>query len=158
PAANRESLPVQLPDFDRAGLLMRRLAARLIFVFVGATLAAALGTLTALIASRPGKDLLARLLSEQSRRLVRGSLPVGRISGDFLSHLELDSVVVRDTSGALLADVPRLEVGFRIAWLVANRFVFTSVVARSPRIEVTKHRSGRINYQEIFRLGEGDGG
>ena len=84
---------------------MPRAIARFLFVILGAVLAAALGTLTALVGSRAGKDLLARLVTEQSNHLVRGSVSIGRIEGDFLTHLTLDSVVIRDTTGDLVADV-----------------------------------------------------
>ena len=136
---------------------MRRILARAVFVTLMASVAAALGTLTALVISRPGKDLLARLVSEESNRLVRGSVVIGRISGDFVSELTLDSVVVRDTSGALLADVGQLRLRYGLASLLAKRFVFDSVTAVDPRIEITKHRGGRMNYQEVLRLGEGTG-
>ncbi|MBM4186992.1 MAG: hypothetical protein FJ206_06735 [Gemmatimonadetes bacterium] len=137
---------------------MRRTLARATFVFIAAALAAVMGTAAALVISRPGKDLLARLLSEESNRLVRGSVHLGRISGDFLSRLSLDSVVIRDTTGALLADIGRLEIRYRLRTLLARRFVFDSVIATGPRLEIVKHRGGRMNYQEVLRLGEGIGG
>jgi translocation and assembly module TamB len=137
---------------------MRRVIARSVFVMFGAVIAAAIGTLTAVVLSRPGKDLLARLLSEESNRLVRGSVSIGRISGDFYSYLTFDSLVVRDTTGALLADLPRLEIRFQLPSLLAGRMVFDSVRAIAPRFEIVKHRGGRMNYQEVLRLGEGKGG
>ena len=82
---------------------MRRWMARAVFVVLLALVASALGTVTAMVRTRPGRDLLARLLSEESNRLVRGSLTIGRISGNFTSDLTLDSVVIRDTTGTLLA-------------------------------------------------------
>src|SRR5262245_43583516 len=100
---------------------MRRRLARFFFVFVGAVLAAALGTLTALVLTRPGKNLLARLVAEESNRLVRGSVAIRRISGDFTSHLELDSVVIRDTAGKEFANVVELDVKFSLANLLAGR-------------------------------------
>src|SRR5439155_21965515 len=70
-----------------------------------------------------------------------------------------DSVVLRDTSGVLLADVPRIDVDFRLPTLLAKSFLFTGVRLVSPRIQLIKHRTtGRMNYEEIFRLGEGKGG
>jgi translocation and assembly module TamB len=137
---------------------MRRLIIRAVFVALFAILAAALGTITALVTLPPGKDLLARLVSEESNRLVRGSVSIGRIRGDFLTGLTLDSVVIRDTAGVALAEVPRLSITFRLANLIARRILFHEVRAIDPRIVVIKHRGGRMNYQEIFKLGEGSGG
>jgi len=137
---------------------MRRWLARAVFVGLLAVVAAALGTVTAMVRTGPGRALLARLLSEESNRLVRGSITIGRISGDFVSGLTLDSVVIRDTTGALLADVGQLDIRFRIANLLAQRFVFDTVRAAALRLEVTKHRGGRMNYQEVLRLDEGPPG
>ena len=137
---------------------MRRLVARSLFVLILALVASALGTVTAMIRTPPGRDLLARLLSEESNRLVRGSIVIGRISGNFVSGLTLDSVVIRDTTGALLADIDQLDLRFRLSNLLAQRFVFDSVWATGPRLEVTKHRDGRMNYQEILKLNEGPPG
>ena len=136
---------------------MRRLVARVGFVAVLTVLAAVLGTLVALVATGPGHDLLSRLLSEQSNRLVRGSITVARIEGDFISRLQFDSVVVRDTAGQPLAEIRRLEIRFRLANFLAGRIVFDSVRATGARIEVVKHRDDRMNYQEILRLGETPG-
>jgi translocation and assembly module TamB len=137
---------------------MRRVVARVSFVFVAATIAAVIGTATALVMSRSGKDLLARLVSEESNRFVRGSVRIGRISGNFVSNLVLDSVTIRDTTGALLADIERLSLRYSLGAFLAQRFVFSEVTAVRPRIEVNKHRGGRMNYQEVLRLNEGTGG
>ena len=137
---------------------MRRVVARSVYVVLLALVASALGTVTAMMRTPPGRDLLARLLSEESNRLVRGSITIGRIRGDFVSTLTLDSVVIRDTTGALLADVGQLDLRFRLANLLSKRFLFDAVRAVAPRLEVTKHRGGRMNYQEILKLDEGPPG
>ena len=136
---------------------MRRMVARIGLVTVLTVVAALLGTLGALTATGPGRDLLARLLSEQSNRLVRGSIAIARIEGDFLTNLRLDSVVVRDTAGQPLADIRHLDLRFSLASLVAKRIVFSSVVATGVRLEVVKHRGDRMNYQEVLRLNETPG-
>lgn len=136
---------------------MRRLIARVSYVSVLTVLAAVVGTVSALILTTPGHELLARVLTEQSHRLVRGSLAVGRIEGDFLTRLRFDSVAVRDTAGQPLADIRRLEIRFRLTNLLAGRIVFDSVHAAGVRLVVVKHRGDRMNYQEILRLGESNG-
>lgn len=137
---------------------MRRRIARALFVGLAALAAAVLGVAGALVATGPGRALLARLVSDQSNRLVRGSVSIARIAGDFRTHLELDSVVVRDTAGALLASLPRLEVEFSLPAFLAGRVVLNRVRAVEPRIRIVKHRGGRMNFQEVLRLGEGTGG
>ncbi len=80
----------------------------------------------------PGRDLLARSVSRFLDRVVNGRVHVGAISGSFLYDLVLTDLVVRDTSGALLADLPRARVGFRLPNLIAGEFVLGSVQLDRP--------------------------
>src|SRR5258708_33484916 len=137
---------------------MRRRAARAVFVFLCGALAAVLGAGTALLYTPAGRALLARLLTDQAPRLVRGSLSIGRVAGRWVDGFVLSDVVIRDTAGVLLARVPRLEVHYTLANLLAGRLVFTSATLHRPEVQIVKHRGGRANYQEVFRLNEGKGG
>ena len=58
-------------------------------------------------------------------RVVLGHVDVGAISGSFLYDLTLEDLVVRDTSGALLADLPRVRVGYRLPNLLAGQVVLS---------------------------------
>ena len=137
---------------------MRRLIARFFFVVLLGGLAMILGVVTSLTLTPPGRALLARVVPEALDRVVDGQVRIGGISGSFLYDLTLQDVVIRDTSGVLLASVPRLHFGYRIPNLAANRFVFTGVELDNPVIQVIRHRNGRLNFQDIFRLGRGPGG
>jgi translocation and assembly module TamB len=70
----------------------------------------------------------------------------------------LTDLVVRDTSGALLADLPRAKVGFRLPNLIAGEFVLGSVQLDRPVIQLIKHRNGRMNYEDVLRIGKGTPG
>ena len=50
-----------------------------------------------------------------------GQVKVGAISGSFLYDLTLEDLVVRDTAGALLADLPRVRVTYRLPNLLAGQ-------------------------------------
>ena len=134
---------------------MRRRLARLLFVFVLGSVAMVLGVVTSMILTPPGRDLLARTVSRMLDRVVLGHVDVGSISGSFLYDLVLEDLVVRDTSGVLLADLPRVRVGYRIPNLIAGQVVLSSVQLERPVIQLIKHRSGRMNYEEVLRLGKG---
>ena len=129
--------------------------ARLLFVFVLGSVAMVLGVVTSMILTPPGRDLLARTVSRMLDRVVLGHIDVGAISGSFLYDLVLEDLVVRDTSGVLLADLPRVRVGYRLPNLIAGQVVLSSVQLERPVIQLIKHRSGRMNYEEVLRLGKG---
>jgi autotransporter translocation and assembly factor TamB len=125
---------------------MRRRLARFLFVTLLGSVAMVLGVVTSLILTPPGRDLLARTVSRLLDRVVLGHIHVGSISGSFLFDLVLEDLVVRDTAGVLLADLPRVRVGYRLPNLIAGQVVLSSVQLERPVIQLIKHRSGRMNY------------
>ncbi|HUF34880.1 MAG TPA: translocation/assembly module TamB domain-containing protein [Gemmatimonadales bacterium] len=137
---------------------MRRRLARFVFVFLVGTVAMVLGVLTSMTLTPPGRDLLARTVSRMLDRIVTGQVEVGAISGSFLYDLTLEDLVVRDTSGVLLADLPRVKVGFRLPNLIAGQVVLSTVQLDRPVLQLIKHRNGRMNYEEVLGLGKGKGG
>lgn len=130
-----------------------------VFILFVALVATVLGTVTALLWTPPGRGLLARLVMEETRSLFRGSVEIGGVSGGFTRSFSLQRLVIRDSTGAVFADIPRLDVSYRIPDFMAGRFVFMSATLQAPRFRISKRRStGRMNYEEILRLGEGSGG
>jgi translocation and assembly module TamB len=137
---------------------MRRQAARFLFVFVVGTIAMVLGVVTSMTLTPPGRDLLARTVSRMLDRIVIGTVRVGAISGSFIYDLTLENLVVRDTSGALLADLPRAKVSYRLPNLIAGQVVLSGLQLERPTIQLIKHRNGRMNYEEVLGIGKGSKG
>jgi translocation and assembly module TamB len=137
---------------------MRRQLARLLFVFVVGSVAMVLGVVTSMTLSPPGRDLLARTVSKLLDRIVTGQVKVGAISGSFLYDLTLENLVVRDTSGALLVDLPRARVTYRLPNLIAGQVVLSGMELDRPTIQLIKHRNGRMNYEEVLGIGKGSKG
>src|SRR6476659_6642368 len=137
---------------------MRRQLARFLFVFVIGTAAMILGVVTSMTLTPPGRDLLARTVSEFLDRIVTGQVRVGAISGSFLYDLTLENLVVRDTSGALLVDLPRVKVSYRLPNFIAGQVVLSKMQLDRPTIQLIKHRNGRMNYEEVLGIGKGSKG
>ena len=137
---------------------MRRLVTRLFFLVIIGSMAMVLGVFTAMTLTPPGRALLARTVSRILDEIIVGQVKVGAISGSFLYDLTLEDLVVRDTSGALLADLPRVRVGYRLPNFLARQVILSSVQLDHPTIQLIKHRNGRMNYEEVLGLGKGKGG
>ena len=137
---------------------MRRQLARFLFVFVVGSLAMVLGVVTSMTLTPPGRDLLARTVSRMLDRIVIGSVKVGSISGSFIYDLTLENLIVRDTSGVLLANLPRARVSYRLPNLMAGQVVLSGIQLESPTIQLIKHRNGRMNYEEVLGIGKGSKG
>ena len=137
---------------------MRRRVARFFFVFLLGTVAMVLGVVTSMTLTPPGRNLLARTVSRLLDRIIIGQVKVGAISGSFVYDLVLENLVVRDTTGALLADLPRVRVSYRLPNLIAGQVVLSGVQLEQPTIQLIKLRNGRMNYEEVLGLKKGPGG
>lgn len=137
---------------------MRPRLARFVFVTLLGSLAMVLGVVSSMTLTPPGRNLLARTVTEALGRIVLGRVKVGAISGSFLYDLTLENLVVRDTSGALLADLPRVRVTYQLPNFLAKQVVLSGVQLERPTIQLIKHRNGRLNLEEVLRLGGGKKG
>ena len=137
---------------------MRRRVARFFFVFVLGIVAMVLGVVTSMTLTPPGRNLLARTVSNALDRMLIGQVKVGAISGSFLYDLTLEDLVVRDTTGALLVDLPRVRVTYRLPNLLAKQVLLSSVTLDHPTIQLIKLRNGRMNFEEVLGLKKGPGG
>jgi translocation and assembly module TamB len=136
---------------------MRRRIARLFFVFLLGTVAMVLGVVTSMTLTPPGRNLLARTVSRALDRIIIGQVKVGAISGSFIYDLAIEDLVVRDTSGALLADLPRVRVTYRLPNLLAGQVLLSSVTLDHPTLQLIKLRNGRMNFEEVLGLKKGKG-
>ncbi len=137
---------------------MRRHLGRLSAAFLLSLVPAVLGTATAVMYTGAGTRLLARLAGEILSGHFRGGFEMSRVSGTFLSSLRLDDVVIRDSLGQPFAAVDRIVVRYALPNLLAGRIIFSHAELEAPSIRVIKRANGRLNFQEIFRLGEGPPG
>ncbi|HET7426607.1 MAG TPA: hypothetical protein VFJ50_06175, partial [Gemmatimonadales bacterium] len=137
---------------------MRRRIARFVFVILLGTLAMVLGVVTSMTLTPPGRALLARTVSHALDRIVIGQVKVGAISGSFVYDLSIEDLVVRDTAGGLLADLPKVRVTYRLPNLLAKQVLLSSVTLDHPTIQLIKLRNGRMNFEEVLGLKKGKGG
>ena len=127
-------------------------------MFIVGTVAMVLGVVTSMTLTPPGRALLARTVSRMLDEIIIGQVKVGAISGSFLYDLTLEDLVVRDTSGALLADLPRVRLNYRLPNFLARQVILSDLQLDHPTIQLIKHRNGRMNYEEVLGLGKGKGG
>ncbi len=138
----------------------RRVLRRVIAWSVGPPLvivAAVIGTALALMYTPPGRALTARILTDVISSNVAGDVSIGGIRGSIIRHLVLEDVVIRDSTGVRLARIPRLEARYLLPELLAGRIVIRELDLQQPDLHIQRLRSGRWNYQEIFRAGQGGG-
>jgi translocation and assembly module TamB len=134
---------------------MRRSLGVALWSLVG-LLACFLGALNALVGTRAGRTLLARVASSVVESGVAGSIEVGEVRGSLLTGLVLTDVRLLDPDSTLVALLPRAELGYNPIDFAAGRVVFMEVRLDRPIINIVQHQSGRTNFDELLRLGERD--
>lgn len=113
------------------------------------------GSVGAIFLTPAGRGLAGRSLSEQLDQLVRGDIQVDAVGGPLWSGLQLDGLVIRDTSGTPILEADHLSAEYHLVELLAGRIVLHDVVLQGPRVTLEKHRDGSWNVSHLFR-GSGD--
>src|SRR3989442_464150 len=119
-------------------------------------LACFLGALNALVGTRAGRTLLARVASAMVESGVAGSIDVGEVRGSLLTGVVLTDVRLLDPDSTLVAWLPRAELGYNPIDFAAGRVVFMEVRLDRPIINIVQHANGKTNFAELLRLGEKD--
>src|SRR5882757_262223 len=134
---------------------MRRSLGVALWTLVG-LLACFLGALNALVGTRAGRTMLARVASSVVEGAVNGSIEVGEVRGSLLTGVVLTDVRLLDPDSTLVAFLPRAELGYNPIDFGAGRVVFMEVRLDRPIINIVQHQNGKTNFDELLRLGEKD--
>jgi hypothetical protein len=114
------------------------------------------GSIAAVFLTPAGRGLAGRTLSEQLDQLVQGDIEVGAVGGPLWSGLEIENIVIRDTSGGIVLEARRLSAGYRPFDLIAGRIVLHDVTLDGLRLTLEQHRDGHWNYSTLLRPQKGD--
>ena len=130
---------------------MRRSLGVALWSLVG-LLACFLGALNALVGTRAGRTLLARVASAAIESAVAGTIEVGEVRGSLLTGVVLTDVRLIDPDSTLVAWLPRAELGYNPIDFAAGRIVFMEVRLDRPVINIVQHANGKTNFAELLRL------
>src|SRR5258705_10140488 len=131
---------------------MRRSLGVALWTLVG-LLACFLGALNALVGTRAGRTMLARIASSVVESGVAGSIEVGEVRGSLLTGVVLTDVRLLDPDSTLVAWLPRAELGYNPIDFAAGRVVFMEVRLERPIINIVPHPSGETKFDALLRLG-----
>ena len=134
---------------------MRRSLGVALWSMVG-LLACFLGALNALVGTRAGRTMMARIASGAVANAIAGTIEVGEVRGSLLTGVVLTDVRLIDPDSTLVAFLPRAEVGYNPIDFAAGRIVFMEVRLDRPYINIVQHKNGKTNFDELLRLGEKD--
>ncbi len=116
-------------------------------------MASFLGALSALVGTGAGRQLLTRVATDAVRHAVDGSVEIGDVRGPLLTGVTLNNVRVFDLDTTLVAALPQVDATFNPFSLAAGRFVLLSLDLHQPVINIVQHKNGRLNFENVLRLG-----
>lgn len=133
--------------------MIRRSLGVALWTIVG-LLACFLGALNALVSTKVGRTMLARVASSAVASAIAGSIEVGEVRGSLLTGVVLTDVRLIDPDSTLVAWLPRAELGYNPIDFAAGRIEFMEVRLDRPIINIVQHANGNVNFDELLRLHE----
>jgi len=137
--------------------MVRRSLGVALWMIVG-LLACFLGALSALVGTGAGRALLARVMENALAQVFTGAIEVADVRGSLLTGVTLTGVRLFDADSTLVAWLPRADLAYNPFDFAAGRVVLFEFALRQPVINIVQHRSGRLNIEELLRLGGPDTG
>ncbi len=127
-----------------------------LFVSLGLVLAifAAAGTgVMVLTKSGWGQDKVRQLVQRQLSGAVHGRVYVGRIVGNYLTGVTVDSLEIRDAEDSLFVASGPVSVEYDPRDIIDKRLLFTHVDVQHPTVYLRQHENYDWNFRRIFRSG-----
>src|SRR5882762_5729702 len=137
--------------------MIRRSLGAALWTLVG-LLAGFLGALSSLVGTGAGRALLARVTEGALRQAFTGMVEIGDVRGSLLTGLTLSQVRLFDADTTLVAWLPQANLSYNPFDFAAGRVVFFEFDLRRPVINIVQHPNGRLNIEELLRLGGPDKG
>src|SRR6266566_2255788 len=137
--------------------MIRRSLGAALWTLVG-LLAGFLGALSSLVGTGAGRTLLARVSEGALRQVFTGTAEIGDVHGSLLTGLTLSEVRLFDADTTLVAWLPQVNLSYNPFDFAAGRVVLFEFDLRRPVINIVQHPNGRLNIEELLRLGGPDKG
>ncbi len=103
--------------------------------------------------SEYGQSEIRNAIESRVASSLNGKLHLGRISGNFLTGISIDSIEIRDGEDSLFFAVGRVAVRYDPRDLVDRRLYLRSVVLDHPALVLRQHENWKWNYRSIFKMG-----
>src|SRR2546426_12008144 len=134
--------------------MIRRSLGAALWTLVG-LLAGFLGALSSLVGTGAGRTLLARVSEGALRQVFTGTAEIGDVRGSLLTGLTLSEVRLFDADTTLVAWLPEADLSYNPFDFAAGRIVLFEFDLHEPVINIVQHPNGRLNIEELLRLGGG---
>ena len=133
--------------------MTRRNFIALVSLFVLVTLGV-LGVGIGLFATRSerGQAMTREWIAARIQSSLNGKVRIGRIGGNFLTGITIDSLELRDDEDSLFVATGRVALAYDPRDLVDRRLFFSAVTITHPQVVLRQHEDWKWNYRKLFRI------
>lgn len=132
--------------------MIRRSLGAALWTLVG-LLAGFLGALSSLVGTGAGRTLLTRVSEGALKQVFTGTVEIGDVGGSLLTGLTLHDVRLFDADTTLVAILPLANVSYNPFDFAAGRVQLFELDLHQPLINIVQHPGGRLNIEELLRIG-----
>jgi hypothetical protein len=97
-----------------------------------------------------GREKIRALVEGELRRAIHGRVYIGRLSGNLLTTVTVDSIEIRDPDGFLFVAAGRVTATYDPRDIIARKIALRDVTMEHPVLQLIRHRSGVWNLQRLF--------
>jgi translocation and assembly module TamB len=100
--------------------------------------------------SETGQAGLRRAIERQVASKVKGKLYLGRMSGNFLTGITIDSLELRDEEDSLFVATGPLRLEYDLRDIIDRRLHLRHVDVSRPVVVMRQHQDGSWNFRHVF--------
>ncbi|SHI44327.1 Autotransporter translocation and assembly factor TamB [Tangfeifania diversioriginum] len=105
-----------------------------------------------LIQTEPAKRKISSLAEKQSTRFLNGELQIGKIEGNFFTHLSINNILLK-TENDTLASIEKIELDYSLWPLLAGKLDIHSAGLQTPRLFLRQNSDSVWNFQQLIKPG-----
>lgn len=128
----------------------RRLVLLVSFITLGVLGLLAVATVLFVTRTELGRDQVRNFVTPLLAGRIQGKAYIGKLGGNFLTEITVDSFEIRDARGELFVATGPISVSFNVRDLIDNRIVVRRARITRPYVNVIQHEDGSWNFKRIF--------
>jgi translocation and assembly module TamB len=101
-----------------------------------------------------GQSGLRRAIQQQVASSIKGKVYIGRLSGNFVTGVTIDSLELRDDQDSLFVATGRVTVGYDVRDLIDRRLRLRQVEVERPVVVLRQNEHWSWNFDRMFASGK----
>ncbi|CAN5920753.1 hypothetical protein BH11GEM2_BH11GEM2_20760 [soil metagenome] len=102
--------------------------------------------------SEYGQRAMSRAVAARVKASIHGKVHIGRITGNFVTGVTIDSLELRDDQDSLVVATGKVSLQYDPRDLVDRRLYFRNVDVEHPNVVLRQHENWSWNYRRMFGI------